>query len=756
MHITFLESPVALTKSFHRAQDGTVDKQPYPNSSRFTSHTEGITKPIALYEAIKKHAALGHCLLKGNIQRDLSQESRRGATDKTTPTQWICLDFDRLESPTVDDALKRIGLGDVSYVLQYSSSHNVFPEDDGTVSAHVFMMLDAPLAPITLKSWLMELNLKQFNDQIKLSRTNSALSWPLDVTTCQNDKLLYIAAPRFINMVDPFKEKKEPRIQFVKRKNDTIATKTIGTLPFEAMRSEARAHMNMLRQQKGLDTLRGKIVVIGEFEVQNKPDTCAVTGIRRDSEFTRLNLNGGGSWAYWHPNQNFEFIHDYKTELSYKTKELIPDYYQQRIRERENERSTPTETGDLVLGFVDLYTATYRKALWNPEKQELQMFPAKNETQINHWYLSHGLMPPEFIPQWKVHFNPRSDEVVNMDKMTINLYRKSEYVDVPPNPKAKFPTIEGIILHMLGDDRKVYDHFINWFACIFQRKHKPLTAWVAHGIEGTGKGYFNSKIVRPLLHPSNHVAVTAGNIEENFNDWLEGKSFIFVDEVDINDFKEKGRVTAKLRAYITERKIMLRKMYSRPTEHDNWTAWFFGSNKRRPVHIPPSDRRYNVGIFQKKKLPIPNDEQVKAELDAFAAFLNAHPADTLKADSIIHTKDRDEIAALSESSGEEIARMISEGDLEGLDSMRPDKHMIAIHPYGAAYGQLMDDLKKTKRGTLTRDELFIIFEHVIGGMNHSPHRFSKYLRHQGLSIGPCKIDGKSIRGITTFWKKAAK
>lgn len=1024
MQVTFLEASQPLTKTFHCRSDGTITKQPYPMMGRFTSHTVEIHSLLDFFGALTTHAEAGHCLLKGTITRQLIDESRRGATSTNAHTQWMCLDFDRLEGAQVQDIMDTLGIGDVSYIVQYSASSGVFEEDEGTISAHVFLLLDQTIPAPNLKAWLMEQNIRHFD--IRLSRTYSALSWPLDVTTCQNDKLIYIAPPKFIGMKDPFQGE---RIQFVKREVERLAVKRLSIKSMEAMKKEARAKLNELRKLAGLDALRGKTTVVGEYEVQNKPDECIVTGIRNDGEFVRLNLNGGDSWAYWHPVNNFELIHDFKTGMSYRTKELLPGYYQDLMREQDIARATPTKNGDLVLGFCDIPTAQYWKGLWNPERKDLRLWPAKNEKQLGDWYQSHGLTPPEFIPQWTIYFDPRSDEIVNEEAKTINLYRKSEYFDVEPDPNAQFPTIKHIIQHALNDQGEVYEHFINWFACIFQRKHKPLTAWVMHGDEGcvagdtiinyargnrlsgrpltikeayekfnglwkatgrngkgwnlsqktrcravkdnmtvgfhevmrivqsgeqqlykltdefgnsirvthehpfmrpdgsftklcdlkpgdeivrrgeknaharnkkgrsknratiysipfhpygwrhvingknykrlhkarlvfeaamnhlsleefvdilrndearaktleyldpsivihhidedpsndalenlttvdkldhdkhhaketglgtvlcktvrvksivkdkvemtydmtmkapyhnyeangfivsnTGKGFFFNKIARPLLNPSNCYSALVNDLEEKFNSWMEGKSFILVDEVDVNDFKEKGRVTAKLRNYITEPRVSLRKMHAAAQEVDNWTAWLFSSNKKQPVFIPSGDRRYNVGRYQPKKLGKPDEDAVLAELEAFAKFLKAHPADTVLADSIIDTQDRRDIAALGVTSPQVTANAILEGDWEELMLMAPSDDLApGLGEYALVYKQLIQRIKGDKH--LTRDELFIIFEYTVGKVPSSPNKLTSYLKHYGINTKRIRKNGVSTYGIDVEWKK---
>ena len=74
--------------------------------------------------------------------------------------------------------LEDIGLGDTSYILQWSSSMGV--EDYKGLRCHIFMLLDAPMNPATLKNWLYSLNLttRILQIQLELTKTNMALRWP--------------------------------------------------------------------------------------------------------------------------------------------------------------------------------------------------------------------------------------------------------------------------------------------------------------------------------------------------------------------------------------------------------------------------------------------------------------------------------------------------------------------------------------------------------------------------------------------------
>ena len=758
--ISFLSANQALTKTFF--PDGS--KSSYPLVKCFTSYDEEINDIAEFYKAIKAHALKGNCLIKGRLARPLVNEERRGATRTDDLTEWVCLDFDRYECPDIDAALVAMGLGNTSYILQYSASHGT-AGNEGTQSCHVFMLLDAPLPAPHLKAWLMALNLDYLRDDIRLSRSKTVLSWPLDITTCQNDKLLYISPPVF---KAPLKDPLRSRTQLIGRKQPCLPTALIGERHINVLKQEERKVLNLLRASEGLSKRTAKTSWVGSVEVENKPDECTVTGIKEQGEFIRLNLNGGDSWAYWHPKENFELIHDFKSDTVYRAKELVPGYYQSCTEARQALNATPTEDGDLILAFRDLKSAEYFNGLWNPEKQQLLLYRARNETQLEHWMRSHGRALGDFIPIWEICYEPREDWTIDEENHRINLFRQTRYMRMEPNASitpTQFSNILYVIQHMLGeegDDTTLSEAFLNWFAVIFQRKDKPITAWVLHGVQGTGKGYFYKNVLKPLLGEDAVMEIGVGNIEDSFNGWLEGKLFINVNEVDVDDFREKGRVEAKLKTLITDSTFPIRRMRQTATNEPNWASFMFCSNKRRPVFIPADDRRYNVANYQKGKLVPPKEDVVSAELEAFAQWLLAHKADVQAASSITHTEARESIQKLGVTSVQETCNAILQGDFDKLWLAMPDEQLLNesnINNYNTELAQAYILLmKRVARDaveggvrTLSRDEMGLMLQYNVGGIKTEPNRLTSLLRHNGIETKQLRHNGTKTYGIQVQW-----
>lgn len=765
--IEFLSAYVALTKTFTLLADKSITKDPYPSAHNFTSSSHEITTSGELFKFIKQYATTGHCLLKGKLDQALNNEPRKGHTRSDDQSQWVCLDFDRLSGTDINEELTRLGLGDVSYTYQWSSSMGM-PGTEGTISCHVFMLLSRPIHANELKLWLQSLNFTHYEDKLALTRNFNALRWPLDVTTCQNDKLLYIAPPLFINMKDPMTT---PRIGYKKGKVDAIPVERLGQSAPEVIKAKMQAKKNALRKAQGLKISTAGTSFVGEYEVQNKPGECSVTGIKDCGDFVRLNLNNGDSWAYYHGKENFELLHNFKGELSYKLREICPPYYADLVAQRNALSRSPQEGGELVLAFREIVSAKYYNGVFS--NGVLRIYEARSKEQLNDFMQTYGRTPPPFYPDWSMTYDPQADFVVDEDTNTINMFQPSTYmvnaVAADIKVRKHCPLTVKVIENMIGAplESEVFTAFMKWFACIFQRKGKPQTAWVGHGIEGTGKGTFFDLIASPLLGEKNCIKVDITTIEDRFNAWMKNKLLIMVDEIDHDDFKEKGKAANLFKNKITERTLTVRDMRAVAYDYPNWFALFFASNRPQPVFIPPTDRRYNVGCYQHEKLLLNQGERnaLETELPQFANYLMNIQTSVEIASQICDTADRREIARLGVSSNQEVANSITNNDFDALWEMMPDtKHLVDIATldtdlaYASAYAQLMksiaaDIVANNHNTKLTRDELATIFRYCIGKrISTSPNKFTSFLRHMNIKTTKIRKDGATHMGISCEWK----
>jgi hypothetical protein len=771
MQLEFLQAPEQLTKSYTKTSSGVV-KTPYPMTWEFTSIAEQCTSLQQFESLIKQHAAQGHCLLKGSIARPLVRESRAGSTDTNAVTEWIVLDLDGLPDTidmlapsgatqqlplTIDLFLQELGLQDISYIIQWSASYGI---SDKKIRAHIFMLLDKPYAAPLLKQWLIQKNheVPILRGSMGLTKTGNSISWPLDISACQNDKLIYIAPPTLKGLKDPMG--KQPRIQLVKKLTNKLSLNGIVNTTTKN-KELTNKRVDELREETGLPKRKHLTKMVGSTEVMLKPDECIVTDVKVERGFVYFNLNGGDSWAYYHPEDNPDYIHNFKGEPSYLTKELLPDYWQQLTGSGSSTRTS--SSGLLYLAFCDRQTGVYWRGTYDQNSDVLDIVPAKNETQLRHFAKQYGVPMGDFVPEWDLTFDPNDTVRVDPSNRIVNKFQPTQYMlNVGTKmPKAVPKTIFKVIDNALGNDPDILVHFINWLGAVVQTRDRTRTAWVLHGTHGTGKGILTSKILRPLFGA--HTATRRmEELNEKYNHFMEGSFLVFVDEVQTKALQNERGVMAKLKNFITESTVAIRAMYANATEVRNHTNWIFMSNMSDPISIDKEDRRFNVGKYQPNKLIITDAELalIDKELQTFYDYLANMPVDFDKAGQVIHSDDRDTMISISESSIDTVGSALLEGSFEFfLEQLPTDKsherntlQMNKVTDYTELLKALMLRTAPNGQCNITREELRTLFDFTIGGVPQSPNKFTALLKHHRIHLDVVWVGSKSVRGIKVTWK----
>lgn len=765
MKLIFLKSSIPLTKSFTKTPDG-IDKSSYPHAYEVTSIEETARDLAAFVPLINKHAKSGHCLLKGDIREPLVEQSRAQSTDPNGSSEWALLDVDGLPLATPAQFMKAIGLGDLSYVVQYSASYKITDDD---LRCHIFVQLDKAYPAPLLKQWLIAANFKHevLRNALQLTKTGNALRYGLDITTCQNDKLIYIADPQCYGFKPPVKD----RVLYVKGKRATLSIDEMPSVVVNQANVEKR--IAELRSASNLPERKNTYKMVKNLEVLGKPDRCIVTGIKEERGFVYLNLNGGDSWGYYHSKNNPEFIHNFKGEPAYLTRELLPEYWAQvssQEREADPSLAAHTSKGITYLAFLDVKSATYFRGTYDPATDSLDLSLAKNETQVRHFALQKGFALPDYIPEWHMEFNPHADYRVDTKNFKINTYAPSEYMRPAASGftskkkvKGDFPTIKKVLTHVLGDDELIYDHFINWLATIVQLKDRTLTAWVLHGTTSTGKGILVNRILSPLFGARHVAQRRLEEIDKDYNGFMEERFIVFVDEVQTSTLRNERGVMAKLKNFITEPVISVRKMYQAPYNARNYTNWIFSSNMPDPVMVDENDRRFNVGRYQPVKIDTiitqkEIEEVIATEIHAFADHLMSYKADKKRAMTPLQTEDRDKLMSISQASIDSVSKALVDGDfdffLDQLPTTQPVGMVVidTIEDYKATLLRVLDRVEKDGCMHITRDELRCLYQWPVGDMPSSPHKFTSRMKHHRIHMKRIRIGDHTMQGITVEWK----
>lgn len=738
--ITLLAAAVSLTKTFY--QDGRVDA--YPMMRDFTSHVIAYETIEELLETIQVAADHGWCLLKGHLKKQLTGESRQNQHDTNRPTDWICFDYDADAGfDSIDELLYEIdpALTDCDYIFQHSASSGI--TGAAGIRGHVFVMLSEPVAPTLLKQWVKKINLTndKFTRQVRLSRNAMSLCWPLDITVNQNDKLIFVARPVLEDgMVDPHPE---DRFILERRTHRTFDFKVAISAEFNRSREEQL--IAELRDKAGLPKAKPKITYLGDMEVLENPGARHVSGIKVCGAYTRLNLDGGDSWAYWHYTNNPDLLHNYKGEPAVRIRDALPEYFQQLQVANELETLRP-------FVFRDLDTDTYYNAKFDETSGRLAMCKAVSKRgTLLEFMVENGASPPKIIPTWDMVFDPTSITAVDFVNRRVNTFAPTKFVQLKADSAITpddFPTIHRVIGHICVEDF-VRDHFYQWLAHILQFRTKTQTAWLFSGIEGTGKGITFGRILRPLLGEAHTSIIGQNSLDENFNSFFETSLLTFVDEGDISSAKDAERVMAKLRTTITEEILPIRSMRRNLRTVANYTNIIVATNKSQGVRLQQSDRRWNIAPRQNSKLIIEPDEVevlIPAELEAFAKYL--HAREVRRGDSIklIETDARENLLELSKTVADEFFEALIDGDLDFFTERLQEVAPLPDNGYVSFAKKVQEWMaiaveSPGQEVEIPIDDIVMVYQYISGNQDMNSKRFGHLIGRYPIVGGQRRING---------------
>jgi hypothetical protein len=483
-----------------------------------------------------------------------------------------------------------------------------------------------------------------------------------------------------------------------------------------------------------------------------------VTGKRPSGGvFTKYNLNGGDSWGYYTYNEHPVWMHNFKGEPDLHVPTLFPELWEE-IKPAETEG--PINTKDKVRYFREVVSSGSYVVLVNGKPQHY----SDRSAFINH-LRNFGvyLKKDSVIPLLKCTFDtsvPAFYYVEDERCFYYNGYKTKEFAKMENIPMFCPPTIRELLHHVTGGRS---DEFIQWIAYVVKNKDRTGTAWILRGVQGTGKGLTFNKIIKPLVGEEYTYEVLGLNMEDKFNSLLENKLVVFIDEVDYQTEKYSPAIE-KLKHYITEPTIGIRKMYSEEKAVVNRVNFIFASNSPNPVYLSESDRRFHVGNYQETPLqPSPDFiERLDEELPAFYYYLLSLDVDSQTVHKPVLTEEKRQLIDLNTPVPGHIVKAIKAGNYAWfLEHVATSTTLLS--PKEALrhqeYVKALIDILENRRRVLFRDQhLRPIFEYLAPEYfrkDTSTVNFSRLLGKFGLYTKvirlPSSMGGQLVKGVEIDW-----
>jgi len=746
MLINFLEaaSGAALCKTHEADSNGVITTHPYPLVKKFTSHEENVNTTQELYLALTKHAALGHCALKGTLTDSLVAEERRGKTNSTQHTNWLCLDLDFDSGfADIDDFIRCLGptFNGVSYVFQHSNSAGI--KGKAGLRGHLYFRLATPCSPGALKEWLKEVNLNTpaLSAQLALAKNGHSLIWPLDISTCQNDKLIYISPPTLINLSATI-------TQYFTLTGGIDDSSTFTPAPNPAKnKADIQKKIDELRKQVGLKTVVSKYKAFGVDQVLINPDPMLIADTRDDGDYIRCNIVGDNpSWGYYYEKDQPDILRNFKGHPLVKLRDIDPGYFQgisvQKAQTQGARKIIP-------LVFRDLETDQYYNGHYDSAEQTVKISATSSIQRLHDFCENNDAIPPESIPDWEYKFDPTTLAVCDISRQWANKFSPTDYLrQTIADPLAVVPPIAERVIRSICVDQPTYDHFINWLAYVFQTRKKSGTAWLFNGIEGTGKGILASKILQPIFGDRYVVQITGENLEDQFNAAWEECIFLFIDEFNLHSGSTLDKTYNRLKNVITEDRVAIRGMRRDIATVRSYINLIMATNAGTALPLSPTDRRFSIAPAQNTRLEITPLEilQLETELPELCNFLEAYQADAVLAGTVLDNKARRDLINRSSNSLDLFFRAVREGDLEYF--LQYVDNSSAFDMGEEEYKGIIQNWAQTGTTFASSHELLKVFNHIMDN-RVSKGKFGRMCAHENLEPKTTRVGGIKTRGYET-------
>lgn len=731
MRLHFIEAP----------KDGKLRKQignangidtSYPQVKYLSSYEYEVEKSkdgLGKYRKLLQEQGLqGRALMKGLFPHELQCESRAGLIKNEGTTSLLILDIDGLDldlnelskGKTVKHMTKRDvenvaesvismlpeELHNVSYVAVASSSFGISAKQ---VSIHIHMFLEDPIDVKELTVWLRSLNFSQADilPKLKLTKQKYKVKSVIDPCLAQQNRIVYICPAFFGPRVpNPFKNDTQRYVLVTKEKSVVDLRKLLKEMDenSELLAKVEKDTLNTLQKKYGVPTAIRKTTRIHsngrDYHVVSDPFP---TQLRYHSDTDRLvayNRPGDTSGPYFVLKENPEIIWSLKPDDRPELfKNVDYEAYQNHVATYGSGFSKE-ETHGVVRKvrrhmFIDQMSDKYHVMTHDYENDVvLELVPKSKETAEQFMQFK-GQIVPEPVPTWYIEFDPTRKESLfqSQDKTVVNQFIPSSYmlatdkheldglVTYGQASHLQFycPTIYQIIYHMLGNADEEYEHFMNWFCAIFQKRMKTKTGWLTHGTQGTGKGLFFNKIVSKLIHSHHTRQVKLQQlVDDQFNGWMEYCLFIMVDEFNLaNAGKNTSAAANDIKTMVTEPTFSMRKMQREQVARPQYMNFFLATNDVGALSMEDK-RRFNVAprqqIMLEDRFPEIHDEEkfdalIDSEMEEFAAFLRGFKVSVPKVRQILANKAKLDASEAGMNAADKFFKIIRYGDFESLSEL---------------------------------------------------------------------------------------
>ena len=207
----------------------------------------------------------------------------------------------------------------------------------------------------------------------------------------------------------------------------------------------------------------------------------------------------------------------------------------------------------------------------------------------------------------------------------------------------------------------------------------------------------------------------------------------------------------KLKNLVTENTATIRGMRRNPVQCTVYNNIIIASNHADPIPMSNNDRRFNIPPAQENMIQLTQAEisQIKLELPFFATFLKEFKVDVQKTKKVLYNEARKQMIDAGMTSHDSFFEAVRKGNLDYFVQYLRDKPPLSPDNSYIEFERVVK-FWAANAGTeiiVTRDQLATAYTYLQHNSGSSPTKFARMCTIQRLDIKPCKLDGKTVRGI---------
>jgi hypothetical protein len=334
---------------------------------------------------------------------------------------------------------------------------------------------------------------------------------------------------------------------------------------------------------------------------------------------------------------------------------------------------------DVVL-FIDTLKSKYLGGCLEKGLDEFVIRDLGSKEMVTQFCKFHGIPSPEVYPRARYELVFDSDLRYDFDAGYVNKYTVTEYLKTAPPAKhvAKLPTYIGkLIDHIMAHDQDITDRFYNDFAWFVQNRKKLITAYLIQGVEGTGKGFFFTKVLQPIFGKRFCSQTDQDAFGTQFNSFLTDNVLVLVNEISGNFSSSAGKnlsTIEKMKIAITDESIQIEGKNKDRENGKNGCSFLFATNRRHAITLSENDRRFNVAPRQEKRVDKsswwpgfkPLEALIEGELQEFVWYLKQYVVDEALIGKTVENEPKRVLQLMSQSNADIFFEKVKAGDISWL------------------------------------------------------------------------------------------